>query len=81
MRSELKSVIVVCWVNAVSFVDDNIIFQWIAYTWFLRYMWNTTGSLIGEKFLALCALRCHSILLFVSIMCVLGGRIRSMGMI
>ena len=38
MRSELKSVIVVCWVNAGSFVDDNIIFRWIAYTWFLRYI-------------------------------------------
>ena len=37
--------------------------------------------LIVEKFLALCALRCHSILLVFSTMCLLGGRIRSMGMI
>ena len=43
-------------------------------------LWNTTGSLIVEKFLAVCALRCHSMLLFISMMRLLGGRIRSMGM-
>ena len=43
-------------------------------------LWNTTGSLIVEKFLAVCALRCHSMLLFISMMCLLGGRIRSVEM-
>ena len=37
--------------------------------------------LFAEKFLAPCALRCHSILLVVSTIRLLGGRIRSMGMI
>ena len=32
------NIVVVCWVDAGSFVDDNIIFRWIAYTWFLCYV-------------------------------------------